>query len=62
VAEEVRRRETQLQHQIKQLRIEIDEATKERQVKEITETDYFQALLDKTHQMRARYPRKGRTR
>ena len=60
MAEAVRRREAQLQHQIKQLRIEIDEATKERQVKEITESDYFQDLVEKTQQMRARYPRKGR--
>jgi len=36
------------------LRIEIDMAKKERQVAEITESDYFQELRDKARELRRR--------
>jgi CHASE3 domain sensor protein len=45
-------REQSLHREIQQLRIEIDEAKKERQVAEITETDYFQTLRDRARSLR----------
>ncbi len=51
---EVQTRELQLKQQVRQLRIEIDHATKERQVAEITETDYFQQLQQKAQDLRRR--------
>lgn len=56
MAGEVAAREAQLQREIQVLRIEIDESQKNRQVSEITETDYFLTL-----QQRARALRQGRT-
>jgi CheY-like chemotaxis protein len=56
MAGEVAAREAQLQREIQVLRIEIDESQKDRQVSEITETDYFHAL-----QRKARALRQGRT-
>jgi nitrogen fixation/metabolism regulation signal transduction histidine kinase len=53
MAVEVLARETNLKQQVAQLRIEIDESKKARQVAEITETDYFQALRQKAKQLRA---------
>jgi DNA-binding response OmpR family regulator len=52
MAVEVQAREQRLQQQIQQLRIEIDEVKKARQVAEITGTDYFQELRDKAKQLR----------
>lgn len=52
MAKEVIHREELLKQQVKQLRIEIDETKKSRQVAEITETDYFQNLRQKAQQMR----------
>jgi len=46
-------REQGLRQQIQQLRIEIDEVKKARQVAEITETQYFQDLKNKALQLRA---------
>jgi hypothetical protein len=43
-AEDIKRREGALQHQIEELRIEIDEMKRNRQVTEITESEYFQDL------------------
>ena len=44
MAREVRAREQRLRAEVTQLRIEIDEARKTKQVAEITETDYFRDL------------------
>jgi pimeloyl-ACP methyl ester carboxylesterase/CheY-like chemotaxis protein len=46
-------REQRLRQQIEELRIEIDEVKKSRQVAEITETDYFQQLQEKARELRA---------
>ena len=51
-AKQVREREQKLKNQIEQLRIEIDEAKRQRQVEQIVETDYFQALRQKARSMR----------
>jgi CheY-like chemotaxis protein len=45
-------RERQLRQQIEDLRIEIDEARKARQVAEITDTEYFQNLREKARKLR----------
>jgi hypothetical protein len=47
-------REQTLHRQIQELRIEIDMAKKERQVAEITESDYFQELREKARGLRSR--------
>jgi len=52
MAQEIAAREEQLKRQIQVLRIEIDEVKKSRQVAEITETDYFQALREKAKILR----------
>ncbi|MFB2876318.1 cache domain-containing sensor histidine kinase [Floridanema aerugineum] len=44
MAEQVKAREQTLTHQVKQLRIEIDQVKRARQVNEITQSDYFQEL------------------
>lgn len=54
MAKEVIQREETLKQQVKQLRIEIDETKKSRQVAEITETDYFQNLRQKAQEMRSK--------
>ena len=54
MAGEVAAREAQLKQEIRVLRIEIDETQKARQVSEITETDYFQALRQKARALRQR--------
>ena len=59
MALEVRAREQRLRRELQQLRIEIDETKKERQVAEITETDYFQDLRQKAQGLRARFARPG---
>ena len=51
---EVAARERALQEQLRELRIEIDEAKTGRQVAEITETDYFRDLQRKADALRAR--------
>jgi len=45
-------REQRLRRQIEELRIEIDEGRRSRQVAEITETDYFRRLQEKAREMR----------
>ena len=52
MALEVRAREERLRQQIQQLRIEIDEAKKNQQVAEITETEYFHDLREKARTLR----------
>ncbi|MFQ6015464.1 MAG: ECF transporter S component [Anaerolineae bacterium] len=54
MAREVILREERLRQQVKQLRIEIDEAKKAKQVAEITETEYFRALREKAGRLRQR--------
>ncbi len=51
---EVAARERALQEQVRELRIEIDEAKTQRQVSEITETDYFRDLQRRADALRAR--------
>lgn len=51
---EVQAREQRLRQQVQQLKIEIDEVKKARQVAEITETDYFQELQEKARKLRSR--------
>jgi CRP-like cAMP-binding protein len=48
----VREREQQLQKEVAQLRIRIDQAKREEQVAEITETDYFQKLAQQAKGLR----------
>jgi GAF domain-containing protein len=47
-------REQGLRAQIQQLRVEIDEARKAREVAEITETDHFRRLQQRAHRLRQR--------
>jgi CheY-like chemotaxis protein len=54
MARQVYAREQHLQRQVQQLRIEIDQARKAREVAEITESDYFQQLLGKADELRNR--------
>jgi len=54
MAGEVYAREQMLRSQIQQLRIEVDEAKKAREVLEITESEYFQDLQKRVKQMRNR--------
>jgi putative methionine-R-sulfoxide reductase with GAF domain len=49
---EAREREERLQRQIQELRIELDETRQNKQVTEITETDYFQKLRGEAQQLR----------
>lgn len=52
MAREVHGRELRLKQQVEELRIEIDEVKRSRQVSEITETDYFKTLLTRAGQLR----------
>ncbi|MEW5871919.1 MAG: HAMP domain-containing protein [Chloroflexota bacterium] len=54
MAGEVQHREQHLQAQVHELRIEIDEVKKGHQVAEITESEYFQRLLEKVDHLRSR--------
>jgi len=54
MAQQVMIREDQLKRQVEELRIQIDQAKKIRQVAEITETDYFQELRKKVKELRER--------
>jgi hypothetical protein len=47
-------REQKLQQQIQQLKIEIDEVKRQKQVSEIVETDFFQDLRSKVRTLRSR--------
>lgn len=51
---EIRQREAGLKKQIETLRIEIDQMKREKQVKEIVDTDFFQSLRQKAQTMRDR--------
>jgi len=52
--EKVRQREESLKRQVQELRIEIDQTKKAKQVAEITETEYFQELREHAAKMRKR--------
>jgi CheY-like chemotaxis protein len=52
MAREVFERERRLKAQVKQLRIEIDDARAARKVAEITDTDYFRDLQEKASRLR----------
>ena len=54
MVDQVAAREAQLKRTIQVLTIEIDQAQKARQVSEITETEYFQALQQKARVLRER--------
>ena len=54
MAHEVYVREKRLKQQVRELRIEIDEAKRSKQVKEIVETDFFQDLTQKAQALRKR--------
>lgn len=49
---EAKEREERLQRQIQELRIELDEARQDKQVAEITESDYFQQLRGEAEDLR----------
>ncbi len=50
----VYQREQALRRQVEELRIEVDEAKRQKQVSEIVDTGFFQELQDKARQMRER--------
>jgi len=52
MAAEVKARENRLKKQVEELRIEVDQSKKARQVAEIIDTDYFQNLKKKAKEMR----------
>ncbi len=54
MAREVYAREQRLRDEVHELRVEIDQMKKARQVAEITETDYFRTLRERAQQMRER--------
>lgn len=55
----VQEREERLREEVARLRIQIDEAKREEQVSEITETDYFQELTQHADGLRKRRATKG---
>ena len=54
MAREVRAREERLQRQVHELRIEVDEVKRAREVAEITGTEYFQNLQEQAHRLRSK--------
>lgn len=52
MANEVQAREQRLKQEVQELRIQIDQAKKARQVAEITEAEYFQQLQESARRMR----------
>jgi hypothetical protein len=54
MAQQVYVREQQLKKQVQELKIEIDEAKRQKQVSEIVETDFFQDLMGKAQTLRKR--------
>lgn len=54
MALQVYAREQRLQQQVQQLRIEIDQSRKAREVADITDSEYFQQLLGKADELRNR--------
>ncbi len=62
MASEVRAREQRLKSQVEQLRLEIDEARKARQVADITESDHFARIVQKAGAIREKLGRAARQR
>jgi GAF domain-containing protein/HAMP domain-containing protein len=58
-AQKVEAREAELQAQIAQLRIEVDEAKRARQVAEVTETEFFTQLQSQAKGLRSRRSSRG---
>ncbi len=58
--DQVREREASMARAIRELRLEIDRDQEARQVSEITETDYFQALRSRSQALRAKKEEKRR--
>jgi hypothetical protein len=58
MAHQVYQREQRLKQQIQAFQIEIDESKRQRQVKEIVETDFFQDLALKAQALRQQYQEK----
>lgn len=56
---QVREREQRLKDAIQKLRVEINREQEENQVSEITETDYFRSLSQRSLKLRARRDKKG---
>lgn len=54
MADEIDRREQKLKLQVQELRVEIDETKKERQIAEITGTEYFKELQKKAQRLKNR--------
>ncbi len=54
MADEVVAREQRLKQQVQELRIQIDEVKKAREVAEITETEYFQQLQKRARELRGK--------
>jgi len=54
MAAQVQQREEELRKEVLELRIEINEAKRQKQLEEITETDYFQTLQSKAKTLRQR--------
>jgi hypothetical protein len=54
MAEEIRTREAQLREEVKQLRIQIDQAKKDKAITDILESDAFQAAKAQAQAMRER--------
>jgi hypothetical protein len=52
MATQVKARENQLKKQVEELRIEIDQAKKDKEVSRITETDYFQRIQEAARKIR----------
>jgi uncharacterized membrane protein len=56
---QVKEREEQLRQAIQKLRVEIDREGEAEQVSEITETDYFRSLSQRSRELRARRDKRG---
>jgi HAMP domain-containing protein len=54
MAREVQAREQRLTQEVQELRVEIDQVRRARQVAEITETEYFEQLRDKAEEIRSK--------
>jgi CRP-like cAMP-binding protein len=54
MAAQVQQREDDLRREVQELRIEINEVKRQKQLEEITETDYFQTLQNQARKLRER--------
>ncbi|NWF70984.1 MAG: hypothetical protein HXY40_18010 [Chloroflexi bacterium] len=59
MTQKVYRREETLKQQVKELKIEIDQVKAKQQIKEIVETEFFDAIAAKARNMRQRHARAG---